>query len=90
MCEVHGHDELVSHLERTTRLERLEAERILDEILAYFSETPQEFVCRRHSELQAESLTNPVIFERIAAELARRRFPSPALSLRQIRRVIYG
>ena len=43
------------------------------DVLAYFDETAEEFVRRRHAELQAGGLTNDEIFERIAAELPPRR-----------------
>ena len=82
--------ELVEHLERTTRLTRPEAERIVAEVLAYFSEPLEVFVTRRHGELQAEELKNADIFTRIVAELGERRFAAPALSERQIRRMVYG
>ena len=37
-----------------------------------------------------DGLTNPVIFERIAAELPYRAVAPPELSLRQLRRLVYG
>jgi len=82
--------ELLAHLAETTRLSRAEAARVLDELLAHFSESVEQFVRRRHAQLQAEEHKNPAIFERIAAELRQRRFTAPALSERQIRRLIYG
>jgi len=82
--------ELLEHLERTTRLTRAEAERVIAEVLAYFSEPLEGFVARRHAELQSEELKNPDIFSRIAAELHERRFAAPALTERQIRRMVYG
>lgn len=84
------YDELLEHLERTTRLSRTEADRVVIEVLAYFSEPLENFVARRHAELQGEELKNPEIFARIAAELRQRRFAAPDLSERQIRRMIYG
>jgi response regulator RpfG family c-di-GMP phosphodiesterase len=90
MAPISGLEELVGYVERTTRLNRYEAARIVADVLAYFSESQEQFVRRRHSELQAQALRNPEIFERIAAELAERRFAAAALSARQIRRVVYG
>jgi hypothetical protein len=83
-------DDLLSHLQRTLGLERAAAGRVLEEVLAYFQETVDEFVTRRHGELQAESQRNEEIFERITAELGQRRFTAPRLSQRQLRRLIYG
>jgi len=85
-----GMDELVAYLERTTRLSRAEAERVVGEVLAYFSESTEQFVTRRHAELQAEERKNDEIFEQIAAELVSRRFAAPALTRRQLRRLVYG
>lgn len=62
---------------------------VLD-VLAYFDETTEEFVRRRHRELQSSGLTNAVIFQRITAELPRRAVSPPPLSLRQLRRIVYG
>jgi hypothetical protein len=81
---------LVGHLERTTRLSRAEAERVVAEVLAYFSEPLEGFVARRHAELQGEELKNPEIFRRILAEMRARRFAAPQISERQIRRMVYG
>ena len=35
-------------------------------------------------------LANTAIFARLQAELAQRRFPAPAYTTRQLRRIIYG
>lgn len=86
----HPHEDLIDHLTRTTALGRGEAARVVADVLAYFSETVEEFVRRRHAELRARGLTNDVIFKRIAAELAGRRVAAPELSLRQLRRIVYG
>ena len=83
-------DELVGHLTRTTTLAPPAAARIVHEVLAYFSETADEFVRRRHRELQAAGRANPDIFATIAAELSGRRVAAPVLTERQIRRLIYG
>ena len=82
--------DLLEHLARTTTLPQRAAARLVDEVLTYFSESVEEFVTRRHSELQSEHLQNEAIFARIAAELRSRRFTAPPLSERQIRRLIYG
>jgi hypothetical protein len=82
--------ELVEHLTRTTPLNDVAATRIVDEVVAYFSEAVEEYVQRRHRELQAARLANPEAFRRIAAELACRPVAAPQLSERQIRRIIYG
>ncbi|MGW3911569.1 hypothetical protein ACWEBX_08555 [Streptomyces sp. NPDC005070] len=84
------HDELVDHLTRSTPLNRGEALRVVQDVLAYFDETAQEFVRRRHRELQAQGLVNESIFERIEADLKYRAVAPPELTLRQLRRIVYG
>ena len=81
---------LVEHLTRITGLTPRAAARLIEEVLAYFSESVDAFVTRRHRELRAEDLQNEAIFTRIATELQTRRFTAPPLSARQIRRLIYG
>lgn len=84
------YDDLVDHLVRSTPLARGEAARVVLDVVAYFDETAEEFVRRRHRELQGRGLNNPAIFEAIAEELPHRVVTPPALSLRQLRRIVYG
>ncbi|WP_214371107.1 hypothetical protein [Pseudonocardia sp. H11422] len=84
------HDELIAHLVRSTPLSAGEAARVVAEVLGYFAEPVEEFVRRRHTELQGRGLTNDRIFERLGAELATRRVAPPVLSVRQLRRIVYG
>ena len=59
--------DLIEHLVRSTRLETDEARRVVDEVLAYLSEHPAEYVARRHGELRREGLANAAIFERLSS-----------------------
>lgn len=81
--------ELQAHLARTTSLSPGEADRVIAEVLAYFDEDVQAFVRRRHTELQSRGIRNDEAFARISSELGRRLFSPPALSLRQLRRIVY-
>jgi hypothetical protein len=83
-------DDLVMHLHRTADLDPGTARRVVEEVLAWHAEDLETFVRRRHRELQADGVANPDAFERLADELRRRRVRPPELSVRQIRRVIYG
>lgn len=85
-----SHDDLIDHLVRSTALQRGEAGRVVLDVLAYFDEKTDEFVRRRHRELQSGGLANTEIFERIATELPHRAVAPPELSLRQLRRIVYG
>lgn len=80
----------MDHLVRSTPLQRGEAARVVLDVLAYFDETSEEYVRRRHRELRSKGLTNEAIFQRIAAELPHRAVAPPRLSLRQLRRIVYG
>jgi hypothetical protein len=84
------HPDLVAQLSRTTGLPGNVAARVLDDVLAFFDESVEEYVRRRHRELQHRGLTNDRIFERLSEELPQRRFRGPVLSRRQLRRLIYG
>ena len=88
-AQMDGSD-LVSHLCRGTGLQPGEAERLVGEVLAFFSETLEEFVCRRHRELRAAGMRNEEIFGVIEAEIPRLRVVPGKRSRRQIRRMIYG
>ncbi len=71
-------------------LSRAQATRAVDEVLDSLGLEVDEFIARRHAELQAQGGTNSEIFDRIAEELRALRFKAPELSARQIRRRIYG
>ncbi|SNS33585.1 hypothetical protein SAMN05216276_1007221 [Streptosporangium subroseum] len=86
----HPHEDLIAHLARTSALGPGEAARVVADVLAYFSEPVEEFVRRRHAELRTKGLVNEEIFPRVAVELATRRVAAPELSLRQLRRIVYG
>jgi hypothetical protein len=84
------HGDLVAHLVRSTPLTEGEADRVVAEVLAWFTEPVAEFVQRRHRELAARGLTNDRIFVTVGAELSGRLFPAPPLTTRQLRRLVYG
>ena len=90
MAEPSEFDDLVAYLVRTSRLSHPEASRLVDDVLSFLDERPDEFVCRRHRALRSEGLSNSEIFARLGAELERWRFRAPAFSERQLRRLIYG
>ena len=82
---------LINHLCHSNDLSASQARRIIDEVIAYFGESPEQFVRRRHLEIKQElGLPNKLIFERIETELTQLVFAAPTLTKRQIRRIIYG
>jgi hypothetical protein len=69
---------------------RTEAARVIDDVVSYYAEPTEEYVRRRHDELQTYGLRNAAIFEQISTELEGRVVAAPELSLRQLRRIVYG
>ena len=82
--------EVQQRLQSVLGLSRAQASRAVDEVLDSLGLEVDEFIARRHAELQAQGESNTQIFERIAEELRALRFKAPELSARQIRRRIYG
>jgi hypothetical protein len=87
--EIELHD-LAEYLVRSSRLSKSEALRLIDEVLNFLDELPEDFVRRRHWALQTQGLSNSEIFGQLSSELRMRRFRAPAYTERQIRRMIYG
>ena len=81
---------LVEHVAATTGLSPAEAARVVDDVISFHAEPVEDFVRRRHAELKTYGAKNPEIFARIAAELDGRVVAAPALSERQLRRLVYG
>jgi hypothetical protein len=80
--------DLARYLAASTGLPQPTAVRVIADVAAYFSETIEEFVRRRHVELHRQH-KNHEIWPMIAAELGQRRFAAPGLSERQLRRIVY-
>ena len=82
--------DLARYLAASTGLLQPTAVRVIADVATYFSETVEDYVRRRHAELQARQRKNDEIWPLIAAELGQRRFAAPALSERQLRRIVYS
>ena len=83
-------DPIVEHLTRTTPLPAALARRVVADVVDALAEPLDEVVRRRHRELQARGLANAEIFDRIVEELRARPVAAPPLTVRQVRRTIYG
>lgn len=83
-------DELVAHVVMSAGLSASEAARVIEDVVAFYSESAEAFVRRRHSELKTYGAKNPEIFARIGTELAGRVVAPAQFSERQLRRIIYG
>jgi len=82
--------DLVRHVTASTGLAHATAVRVIADVLAYFDETVEEFVRRRHQEMKLRRLKNAEIWSALSAEMAARRFGAPELTERQLRRIVYG
>lgn len=82
--------ELVRHVAATTGLTTGESQRLIDDVLAWHHEPVEDYIRRRHRELTLHGTRNTQAFEQIAGELRERVVAPPELSVRQIRRIIYG
>jgi len=90
MREQHIPDDLIQHLCRCSALTPEQAIRLATEVIHYFSSSPAQFVIERHHELQKVGLANAEIYALIEQELRSRLYCAPDMSIRQIRRLIYG
>ncbi|HEY6078050.1 MAG TPA: hypothetical protein VIW29_04570 [Polyangiaceae bacterium] len=82
--------EVQQRLQSVLGLTSSQASRAVDEVLDSLGLEVDEYIARRHAELQAQGEYNSEIFERVALERRALRFRAPELSARQIRRRIYG
>lgn len=90
MDETYPQD-LIGNVAASTGLPEATASRVVADVAAYFGETVDEFVRRRHAELQDKgNKRNDDIWPQLAAELHDRRFKAEELSERQLRRIVYG
>ncbi|UFN42855.1 hypothetical protein [Nocardioides okcheonensis] len=81
---------LVAHVVATTSLTPGEAARVVDDVIAFHSQSVEDYVRDRHAHLKTYGAKNPEIFARIAEELRTRVVAAPELSERQLRRIVYG
>ncbi len=82
--------ELVARVAASTGLSAAEAERVVEDVVAFHAESVEDYVRRRHAHLKTFGAKNSDIFERVAGELRGRVVAAPELSERQLRRIVYG
>lgn len=90
MANSRSPNELLEHICNHSSLTPDEANRLVQEILAFYDESSGSFIRRRHHELQKSGMSNATIYEFIANELTHHRFTTEPMTIRQIRRTIYG
>lgn len=62
---------------------------MVGEVLAYFDEPVEQYVRRRHTQLQQRGRSNAEIWPTLDAEVAGHRFPVDVTE-RRLRRIVYG
>jgi hypothetical protein len=82
--------DLVRHVARSTGLDEATASRVVADVMAYFGQTVEEYVVKRHENLKSRNRKNDDIWPLIMDELRTRRFKADDLSERQLRRMVYG
>lgn len=82
--------DLARYLATSTGLPQPTTARVVADVNAYYDETVEDFVRRRHAELHRKNRKNDEIWPEIAGELTCRRFKAPDLTDRQLRRIVYG
>ncbi|WP_236790581.1 hypothetical protein [Amycolatopsis sp. GM8] len=82
--------QLVRHIAGSTGLPVQVAERVIADVIAFYRETAEEFVRRRHAELQRRGRKNAEIWQVLTTELAERPVGAGELTERQLRRIVYG
>jgi hypothetical protein len=82
--------DLARYLAASTGLPPPTTIRVVADVNAYYDETVEDFVRRRHGELRAQGWKNDEIWPRITAEQNNRRFKAGELTDRQLRRIVYG
>ena len=81
--------DLIDRIASSTGLTPGQAARVVEDVLAWYREPVNDFVRRRHAHYQLYGKRNPEIFALIADELSARLVAPPALSERQLRRIVY-
>ena len=81
---------LIRHLAESLAVSYAQAARVLGDVVAFYREPVEDLVRRRHAEFQLRGMSNAHIYPLIIDELDARVVAAPALSERQVRRIIYG
>ena len=81
--------ELIERVASSTGLTPAEAARVVEDVLAWYREPVEEYVRRRHAYHRLFGKRNDETFALIGDELASRLVAAPALSQRQLRRIVY-
>lgn len=90
MSDIRLDEEFEQHLLSSYSLGKKELYSLLDDLSGAFDSSVESYIQKRHLALQKEGKKNAFIYDAIQKELKTHRFIGPDLTVRQIRRVIYG
>lgn len=90
MSNIRLDEEFEKHLLQSYSLERNDLYRLLDDLAGAFDISVEDYIQKRHASLQKEGKRNVAIYEILRNEIRKQHFLGPELSIRQIRRAIYG
>jgi len=82
--------DLRGHVTQSYGVREAEFDRLFEEFAAFFDVTLEEFIRRRHQEMQRTGARNAAIYAALREEARQMRFAVRRLSERQVRRIIYG
>ena len=81
--------ELKNRLSHIISIEKIDISKLYNELLSFFSESENNYIIRRHHELQKEKFKNKKIYSILVKEIKNHLFIGRKLSERQIKRIIY-
>ncbi len=81
--------ELKERLSHIISTEKIDINKLFNELLSFFSESEKNYIIRRYSELQNEKYKVKEIYSMLAKEVKNHLFCGRNLSERQIKRIIY-
>ncbi len=90
MAEIDLDEQFKNYLLTTYPLSESLLMNILDDLGEYFGTSLEEYIPARQRELHQQGKKNDEIYRIIQEEVKGKLFPGPDLSIRQIRRAIYG
>lgn len=90
MSNIQLDQEFENYLLSSYSLEQNDLYRLLDDLTASTESSVESYIQQRHITLQKEGKKNVAIYDIIQKEIRTRRFLGPELTVRQIRRAIYG
>ncbi|QEN05077.1 hypothetical protein EW093_10265 [Thiospirochaeta perfilievii] len=90
MSDIRLDEEFEKYLLSSYSLGENDLYRLLDDLTGAFDSSVEDYIQKRHTSLQKEGKKNVVIYDILQKEIRTHRFLGPDLSVRQIRRAIYG